>query len=121
MLETLCNFFDAYGEYSRQRINKNKSKFYTSNMSMARKQALASLTGFQHGSLPFTYLGIPLFKGKPKVVHLRAIADRLAAKMAGWKGKLLTIMGRVQLVNYVLSGMLAYLFVPNLFLGCLFT
>jgi len=79
-------------------------------MSMVRKQALASILGFQHGSLPFTYLGIPLFKGKPKVVHLQAIGDRLTSKMTSGKGQLLTIMGRVQLVNFVLSGMLVYSF-----------
>lgn len=86
----------------------NKSRFYTSTMSMARKQALASITGFRHGSLP--YLGIPLFKGKPKGAHLGPIVDRLHIKMAAWKGSMLTIKGRVQLVNAVRSSILVYTF-----------
>lgn len=64
----------------------------------------------QLGALPFTYLGILLFKGKPKVIHLRSIMDRIHLKLSAWKGRLLTIMGRVQLINVVISSMLTYSF-----------
>jgi len=77
---------------------------------MSRIHAITSVTGFSQGSLPFTYLGIQMFKGKPKALHLRPVVDRIQVKLNAWKGRLLTIMGRVQLVNAVISSMLTYSF-----------
>ncbi|GAU50362.1 hypothetical protein TSUD_409350 [Trifolium subterraneum] len=50
------------------------------------------------GSIPFNHLGCPIIVGKPKVIHFKAIADRIKVKLASWKGALLSIMGLVQLV-----------------------
>lgn len=102
--------FETYGSYSGQLINAQKSKFYAGALSLSRVHTIVSITGFTHGSLPFTYLGIPLFKGKPKARHLRPVVDKIQSKFHAWRGKLLTIMGRVQLVNAVISSMLTYSF-----------
>jgi hypothetical protein len=64
--------------------------------------------GFNIGSFPFMYLGIPIFKGKPKVSYLQPVADKIKAKLASWKASLLSIAGRVQLVKSVIQGMLVY-------------
>ena len=103
----IMKLFEAYGNYSGQMVNSQKSKFYSGALSLSR---IHTITGFNHGRLPFTYLGIPLFKGKPKSRHLRPVVDRIHLKLNAWRGKLLTIMGRVQLVNVVISSMLTYSF-----------
>lgn len=59
--------------------------------------------GFSIGTLPFTYLGAPIFKGRPKKIHFQHIADRVRIKLANWKAALLSIAGRVQLVKSVCS------------------
>jgi hypothetical protein len=64
--------------------------------------------GFNIGSFPFMYLGIPIFKGKPKVSYLQPVADKIKAKLASWKASLLSIAGRVQLVKSVIQSMLVY-------------
>lgn len=69
-------------------------------MSQRRVAKISSFLGFSAGSLPFSYLGVPLFKGKPKSVHLQPIVDRIKGKLSSWKGTLLSIMGRVQLLAY---------------------
>lgn len=51
-----------------------------------------------------------MFQGKPKAVHLQPIADRIKTKLATWKGALLSIMGRLQLVNSIIQGKLLYSF-----------
>lgn len=71
---------------------------------------MSSFLGFSAGSLPFNYLGVPLFKGKPKLIYLQPIIDRIKSKISSWKGSILSIMGRLQLVNSVIQGMLAYSF-----------
>lgn len=104
------HLFEKYGQYSGQMVNACKSKFYSGALSLSRAHTLHSITGFRQGTIPFTYLGIPLFKGKPKSIHFRPTVDRIQFKLSAWKGRLLTRMGRVQLVNAFISSMLTYSF-----------
>lgn len=94
-VRNLMHLFDCYGKYSEQIVNANKSKFYSGNLSLSRNHTINAITGFNHGTIPFTYLGIPLFKGKPKSIYFRPIVDKIIYKLNAWKGRLLTIMGRV--------------------------
>jgi len=67
-----------------------------------------NLTGFNIGTTPFNYLGVPIFKEKPKARFLQPIADKVKAKLSAWKASLLTIAGRTQLVKSVVQSMLIY-------------
>jgi hypothetical protein len=91
-------------------VNFDKSKLYTGAMSIARRNLLAQLSGFSVGTIPFQYLGCPIFQGKPKGIHFQPIVDRIKVKLATWKGVLLSIMGRIQLVKSIVHGMLVYSF-----------
>lgn len=68
------------------------------------------ILGFKLGVAPFTYLGVPIFKGKPCRFHLQAIADKAKACLAGWQGKLLSMAGRVQLVHDLFQSLLLHNF-----------
>lgn len=109
-LHSLMDLFRRYGEVSGQVINPNKSTFYSGGLSANRQAGIANALGFSVGKLPFTYLGVPLFQGKPRRVHLQPIADRIKSKLAGWKASLLSIMRRVQLVKSIIHSMLIYSF-----------
>jgi hypothetical protein len=69
-------------------------------------QSIAGLLNFKLGSLPFNYLGVPIFKGKPKASQLQPIADKINLKLSAWKASLLSIDGRVQLIKSVIQSML---------------
>jgi len=71
---------------------------------------IANMLAFSVGSVPFMYLGCPIFQGKPKVTHFRMITDKIRNKLATWKGTILSIMGRVQLVKSIIHGMLVFSF-----------
>jgi len=105
----LLNIFQRYSEVSGQIINNAKSHFYTGAMSATRVHMISALLGFNVGTVPFIYLGCPIFQGKPKVVHFQMIADKIKTN-ATWKGSFLSIMGRVQLVKSIVRGMLVYSF-----------
>jgi len=62
-----------------------------------------------HDLLPFNYLGV-LFVGAPKQRFLQPLVDKVKLKLASWKGKSLSMMGRIQFVNIVVTGFLAYSF-----------
>ena len=79
-------------------------------MTHKRKQLVKSWLGFNHGTLPMQYLGIPIFIGRPKLAYFQAIVDKVKLKFALWKGTMLSFMGRVQLAKSVISSMLFYSF-----------
>ncbi|XP_019438892.1 PREDICTED: uncharacterized protein LOC109344584 [Lupinus angustifolius] len=93
----LNSLFHDYAQVSGQCMNLNKCKFYTQNASARKINNLKDWLGFTRGSLPVNYLGVPLFIGKPRRIHLQPLADRIINKLAAWKGSLLSIMGRVEL------------------------
>jgi len=109
-IRNIMDLFEEYGNYSGQFVNASKSKFYARSLPLSRITAITYITGFSQGCLPFTYLSILIFKGKPRTIHLRPIFDNIKVSISAWKGKLLTIMGRVQLINAVISSMLVYSF-----------
>ncbi|KAK2649334.1 hypothetical protein Ddye_016823 [Dipteronia dyeriana] len=69
----------------------------------ARISSLQSLVGMQISQLPFSCLGVPLFKGKPRKVILMPIADKILSKFAKWKGKSLSLAGRATLIRSVIT------------------
>ena len=107
-LQALKDLFTRYANSSGQVINLNKSSIYAGGVSDARMNQMVQLLGFSIGSLPFTYLGAPIFKGKPKKIHFQHIADKVNLKLANWKASLLSIAGRVQLVKSVVQSMLIH-------------
>lgn len=71
---------------------------------------LKSFLGFQEGPTTFTYLGVSIFRGIPMKQHLQVIADRVRGNLESWMGKLLSMAGRVQLVQFVIQAMLIHSF-----------
>ena len=49
-------------------------------------------------------LGVPIFKGVPKVRHLRLIADKILERIDSWKGMYLSYTGRLALVKSIAMG-----------------
>lgn len=97
-VQNISNLFSVYGDAPGQLISLAKCKYYAGNIPPSRIQMLAFILGFSASCLPFTYLGVPIFKVKPKRNHLQPIVDRIKTQLASWKGSLLFIMGQVQLV-----------------------
>ncbi|WJX12769.1 hypothetical protein P8452_03227 [Trifolium repens] len=107
-LKHLKELFNRYALESGQLINNAKSTIFSGSISHRRLQTIVELLNFKVGSLPFNYLGVPIFKGKPKVSHLQPIADKIKLKLSAWKASLLSIAGRVQLIKSVIQSMLTY-------------
>jgi hypothetical protein len=84
-LAGLKALFESYASESGQRINNSKSFIYYGSITQGRLNLIVQLLNFQIGSIPFNYLGVPIFKGKPKVCHLQAIADKIKLKLSAWK------------------------------------
>lgn len=109
-LSNLMALFHQYGCASGQFLSLDKCRFYPGGLSAVRIAQIASFLGFQAGRMPFIYLGVPIFQGKPKSSYLKPIVDRIKTKLASWKGVMLSIMGRIQLVKSIIHGILVYSF-----------
>ncbi|XP_042511750.1 uncharacterized protein LOC122086899 [Macadamia integrifolia] len=79
--------------------------FIFSNASI-RKQAIAEELGISICNFPTRYLGVKIFKGRVKKESLIPILDKVKGQLAGWKGKILSIAARVELVRSVILGMM---------------
>ncbi|KAK3221918.1 hypothetical protein Dsin_008943 [Dipteronia sinensis] len=85
-LRRVVHAFRVYGSISGQLVNWTKSSiFFRSSVSPAPISSLQSLVGMQIGRLPFSYLGVPLFRGKPTKLVLMLIEDKILPKFAKWK------------------------------------
>ncbi|KAI9198283.1 hypothetical protein LWI28_012969 [Acer negundo] len=110
-LKHIMGAFRDYGDISGQLVNWGKSSIYFgSSISPSQIGSLQSLVGMQTGQLPFSYLGVPLFRGKPRKAVLQPIADKILCKFAKWKGKSLSLVGRVTLIKSVITSSFVHSF-----------
>ncbi|KAL8529336.1 hypothetical protein ACS0TY_006665 [Phlomoides rotata] len=94
---------------SGQIYNPAKSTVYYGTAVTRRvRRMMLRITGISHGSLPISYLGVPLFKGPPRTGHLAALADSIISKFSKWKGHSLSLAGRKCLINSVIAASLVH-------------
>lgn len=78
-----------YEAASGQLINLMKSGFICSDkLSPRRRETIASVSGLSQKALPLTYLGVPLFYGRPLIRYFQPLLDKVKAKLSGWRSKL---------------------------------
>jgi len=109
-IKNLSIFLKTYGDFSDQDVNNSKSSFFTVNNSTRFVTKIQHILSCSHDCLPFTYLGVFIFVGAPKDRFLQPLADKVKLKLASWKGKSLSMMSQIELVNTVITGLLAYSF-----------
>uniref|UniRef100_A0A453B123 Reverse transcriptase domain-containing protein n=1 Tax=Aegilops tauschii subsp. strangulata TaxID=200361 RepID=A0A453B123_AEGTS len=89
-MQILASFGDATG----LRVNLAKSSAVPISCSDIDLNHVLQGFGGATASLPIKYLGLPLTTGRTRLVHLQFILDRIRARLAGWKGRLLPLAGR---------------------------
>ncbi|XP_050222916.1 uncharacterized protein LOC126673008 [Mercurialis annua] len=110
-MNAISEIFKLYGNLSGQRVSWEKSYiFYGSAVSAARISKFQQVLDIKKGNLPFEYLGVPLFIGMPKKIWLKPIADRICNKFSKWKGKSLSMAGRLLLIKSVVTSSLLHSF-----------
>lgn len=109
-LRALMRFMDEYALNSGQEVNKAKSHLFLGKYAMPWQHDIQRELGIQVGTLPFTYLGVPIFRGRPKSEYFLPIADKVKSKLSTWKGLQLSRAGRLQLIESVIQSHLIYSF-----------
>jgi hypothetical protein len=96
----LQNFSDSTG----LKVNYNKSMMVPINMSEQRLDLLARTFGCSKGTLPFTYLGLPLGTTKPRIADFMPLVNKCERRLGGISA-MLNQAGRLQITNAVLSAL----------------
>jgi mannosylglycoprotein endo-beta-mannosidase len=98
---------NMFAQSTGLKVNYNKSNLYPLNMSQDKADLLASILGCKIGSLPFTYLGLPLGTTRPRVVDFAPLVDRVERRLTA-SSIFLPQGGRLTLINSVLSSIPTY-------------
>ena len=74
------------------------------NMSQSRLNHLANTFGCSQGSLPFTYLGLPLGTTKPRIIDFLPLVNKCERRLGGFSN-MLNQAGRLQITNAVMTSL----------------
>ena len=109
----LKNILQQYEDSSGQKINTNKSSiFFSPNTSQETKEEILANLGPMQDTRHTKYLGLPFFIRRSKKQVFATLMERIGQKLAGWKGKLLSMGGKEILIK---SGAQA---IPTYTIGC---
>ena len=81
---------------------------YPLNLNDLEYADLASILGCKVVNLPLTYLGVPINNKSLTDIDWQILIDKIEKKLQTWKGSLLSLGGRVTLLNSVLSAIPLY-------------
>lgn len=122
-ISAIINSFERFSCASGLRANPTKCQIFFCNVQDMARSNILGLTGYQQGSLPVKYLGLPLISSRLKASDCVPLVNRLCARIESWTTKSLRFTGRIQLIKAVLFSIQgywsSYLFLPKSVLKCI--
>jgi len=106
-LLALKGLLHTFGESTSLKVNYSKSFMVPINTSHPRLQHLARTFGREIGSLPFTYLGLPLSLTKPRIIVFSPLVSKCERRLAA-TSIFLNQAGRLEVTNSILTAMPAF-------------
>ncbi|KAJ4804846.1 RNA-directed DNA polymerase (reverse transcriptase)-related family protein [Rhynchospora pubera] len=100
--------FMVFGLVSGLFLNSHKSDLLTLHCSDATTHLLASILNCKVSSFPIIYLGLPLSPKPLTRVDFQPLMLKFQNRLQGWSASLLSIAGRLVLVNSCLSSLPVY-------------
>ena len=101
---TLMTFYQCIG----LKANQIKSQMAFGGCSLSLQQQCLSLTGFQEGTLPLKYLGVPITASRLTKLECMALVEKIAGKIRLWATKSISFAARACLLNSVVFWMFSY-------------
>lgn len=97
-VDKLMEIIGLFGDASGLHLNVNKSTVTPIRCDDINLQEVLQNFGGKITNFPIKYLGLPVSLGRTRLVHFQFILDRIRARLAGWKGRMMSIAGRRVLV-----------------------
>lgn len=99
---------NRFAESTGLKVNFHKSELIPINLTDQQTNVLAAELGYMVGSMPFTYLGLPLGTMRPSMTDFMPLVDRIERRMSNTSA-LLSYGGRVTILNSVISSLATYI------------
>ncbi|XP_049348177.1 uncharacterized protein LOC125812743 [Solanum verrucosum] len=97
-------------ESSGQLINIAKSHFFIpSNAFRTTSDIIKKYIGIHQKEAPITYLGCPLFIGRPRIIYFSEMVNKVVNRITGWQSQMLGYGGKATLIKHVLHTLLIHL------------
>ncbi|KAJ0434139.1 putative RNA-directed DNA polymerase [Helianthus annuus] len=90
------------------KVNMKKSNLMGVGVDDAAVDLMAKEVRCQPGSLPFTFLGLPIGENMKRIKPWKPIIDKFHKKLSGWKARNLSMAGRITLAKAVLGNLPSY-------------
>ncbi|CAN6230203.1 unnamed protein product [Urochloa humidicola] len=107
-IDNVQNLLGAFGAATGLKTNLQKSTLHMIHVSDDVATVLTERFQGSVAQFPCKYLGLPLHIGRTRRLDEQALVDKVAARLPGWKGRLLNRAGRLTLVNAVLTSIPVY-------------
>ena len=98
----LKSILEVFAQSTGLMVNYNKSLMFSINVAAHKMETLAAALGCQIGSLPFTYLGLPMGTTKPRMTDLAPMMDIVERRLPACSS-LLSYIGRLEMINSVIT------------------
>ncbi|XP_041992687.1 uncharacterized protein LOC121743412 [Salvia splendens] len=116
----LLKVLETMGFSTAWKVNNGNTHFFLATEHMEFASIVEEVGGFQRGVLPFTYLGVPIFRGAMKADHLLPLRQKLMDIIHSWSHRHLAFGSRLALIKSTLAAIpLHILQVMNPLLGFL--
>ena len=108
-VEVVNDILKTYAQASGQSINLEKSSVYfSSNTLDYQKEEIKQILGVREVDRFESYLGLPTLVGRSKYHSFSYLKDRVWKKLQGWKGILLSRVGKEILIKAVAQSIPTY-------------
>ena len=98
---------DDFATLTGLKVNFSKSSMYSINVPEAIMVSLAAVLSCQIGTMPFTYLGLPMGTTKPRMSDLTLLMDKIERRLSACSS-LLSYTGRLQMIDSVITPITTY-------------
>lgn len=99
---------DHFSRFSGLKPSLEKSLVFFGNVQAHVKSSIIGIMPLSVGSLPIKYLGVPLLTSRLYKCNCAPLIDKVKMSQGNWKNKSLSFVGRLQLINCVVSSIQIY-------------
>jgi hypothetical protein len=110
MLVEVKIMLSAFEQLSGPKINFHKSEMFCYGKAKDWHFEYSRIFGCELGAMPFRYLGIPMHHKRLSNSDWKDLLDKFQKRLSSWKIKLLSIGGRLTLLNFILSSLSLFMF-----------
>ncbi|XP_058747031.1 uncharacterized protein LOC131620021 [Vicia villosa] len=107
-MKLLTKEFHEFSYATGLKAHHVQCKVIFGGVSYHERQHILADTGFAKSEMPFRYLGIPLSSRRLTIQQCRPLIMRIVTKIKLWAARLLSYVGRYQLIRSVLFTVTSY-------------